>query len=199
MVNVHKAAVGSFFLPFVTALLAIYMPNVQSTFNVMIMAVFAVNIMSYIVLLSIFKKKKRQNASRIVILFNMLAFCLFFTFPLLKALNGKFWMQIVLFIIFCICIGLAIYDQKREVPLVFPPDEKERRKYGLVFYLIPVFAGLIAGGGNIIVVRTITDIVGDWFVTYVGGISLYVLGCWFAFFFQSLSYQGFTKNGLWVK
>lgn len=195
--NIYKVAIGSFLMPVITALAAIVMPDVHTVFNYIVCAVFAVNIVMYITMLILFKKKKRQNAARLVILFNMLAFCLFFTFPLVKALLDYIWLPIILILFFFICIGLAIYNQEQEVPLVFPPQEKERRKFAFVYYAIPVLVVLVGGGGNIIVLREITNILGDGYVTYAGGVSLYVLGCWFAFFFQSLFYQGFKKNGVW--
>ncbi|HWK21899.1 MAG TPA: hypothetical protein VNS08_02605 [Ureibacillus sp.] len=198
-INIYKAAIGSFIMPVFTALFAIFMPDVHTSFNYIIMAVFVVNIVSFLAMLAIFKKKKRPNAARLVILFNMLAFSLFFTFPLIKALIGQTFLQLILFILFFVCIGLAIYDQKQEVPLVLPPKESKGRKFVFVFYVIPVLMAIIAGGGNFIIVREITNFLGQGYVTYVGGVCLYVLGCWFAFFLQSLFYQGFTKNGVWVK
>lgn len=197
--GIHKVAIGSFFMPLITSLCAIFMPDVDSTFNSIVLAIFVINIVTYIILLTIFKKKKRQNAARLIILLNMLAFSLFFTFPFIKVFAGQTWIQLILILVFFIFIVFAIYDQKREIPLVFPPTDKERRKFAVVYYSIPVIIVFIGGGGNIIVVRELEGIFGKGYVTYVGGISLYILGCWFAFFFQSLSYQGFVKNGMWVK
>lgn len=197
--DIHKAAIGSFILPLISALFAIFMPIVHTTFNYIIIAIFVMNIVSYIIFLSIFKKKKRQNAARLVILLNMLAFCLFFTFPFIKAFSDQPWVQFILIVIFFLTIVLAIYDQNKDVPLVFPTKGKERRKFAFVYYSIPVLVVVLGGGGNLIVVRELESIFGNGYVTYLGGISLYILGCWFVFFFQSLCYQGFVKNGLWVK
>lgn len=129
----QKAAIGSFIMPLITALFAVFMPNVQVAFNYMIMAVYVANIACYIAMLAIFKKKKRENAARLAILFNLLAFCLFFTFPFIKALVGQSWLQVLLFIIFFLCIWLANYDQKLEVPLVFPPQEKREESWLMSF------------------------------------------------------------------
>lgn len=186
-------------MPVITALFALFMPEVELTFNYIIAGIFAVGIVMYFMMLASFKKKKRPNAARYAIAFNMLVFCFFFTFPLVKAFMGQPWLQL-LFVVFFFCLlGLAIYDQKQDVPLVFPDSSKERRKFAFVFYAIPVVIVALGGGGNIIIVRYLADFFGDGFVTYWGGALLYGFGCWCAFFFQSLFYQGFVKNGVLVK
>lgn len=197
--SIYQAAIVSFFLPLVTSLIAIFMPVIQTTMNYIILTILIVNIVIYITMLTIYKKKKKQNAARLFILLNMLAFCLFFTFPLVKVFIDRTWLQVLLIIFFLICIVLGIYDQKKEIPLVFPEGDKERSKLTYIFYAIPVVIVFIGGGGNFIVVRELTNFFGDGYVTYLGGASLYALGCWFAFFFQSLFYQGFVKKGMWVK
>lgn len=186
-------------MPVISTLFAIFMPDVESIFNYFVIGVFVVGIVMYIIMLASFKKKKRQNAARFIIAYNMLAFCFFFIFPFVKAFMGQVWLQIVLTLVFFCLLALAIYDQKQDVPLVFPGDDKERRKFALVFYAIPIVTVVLGGGGNIIIVRVLSDFFGEWFVTYWGGGVLYVFGCWLAFFFQSLFYQGFVKNGVLVK
>lgn len=147
----------------------------------------------------VFNKKKRPNAARLTCLFNLLTFCLFFTFPFIKAFMGHLWLQLLLILFFFITLALAIYDQNQEVPLVFPDPDKGSRKYSLVFYAIPVVLLALGGGGNIIFTRILVDFFGDGFATFWGGGVLYGLGCWLAFLFQSLFNHGLQKNGVWVK
>ena len=197
--KIYQATIISFLMPVVSSLFAIYMPGVEPTFNLLIIIIFAANIVSYLAMLAIFPKRKRQNAARLTIAINMLMFCLFFTFPMLKALMGTLWLQFLLIVIFLLLLVLAVKDQKKDIPLVFPGDKKEHRKLAFLFYAIPVMIILLGGGGNIIIVRELTNFIGDGFVTYWGGALLYCLGCWLAFFFQSLFYKGFIKDGVLVK
>lgn len=199
MMGIYRAAILSFFLPLVTALCAIYMPESQPMVNYIILEVYLANIVIYMATLAVFKKKKKQNAARLAILLNMLAFCFYFTFPLIKAFIGHTWLQLLLFAIFLLSVVLGVYDQKQEVPIVFPGTDKEVKKIANVFYAIPVIIVFLGGGGSIMAVRNLADFFGQGYVTYWGGACLYILGCWFAFFFQSLFYQGLFKNGMWVK
>lgn len=175
-------------MPIFTSLFAIYMPDVVPTFNYIIAGIYIANFAAFLVMLAVFKKKKRQNAARLTMFINMIIFCLFFTFPFIKAFMGHLWLQLLLVLFFICLLPLAIYDQKQEIPLVFPGDDKEHRKIAFVFYAIPVIIAVLGGGGNIIIVRHLADFFGYGFVTYWGGAVLYGLGCWFAFFFQSLFY-----------
>lgn len=189
----------AFAMPVFSALFAIYMPDVEPSFNYIVAGIYIANFVIFIMMLAIFKKKKRQNAVKLTLLFNMLTFCLFFTFPFVKAFMGNHLMQILLILVFLCLLALGVYDQKQEVPLVFPDSDKEHRKFAFVFYAIPVVTVVLGGGGNIIIVRWLSDFFGYGFVTYWGGGVLYIMGCWFAFFFQSLFYQGLVKKGVLVK
>lgn len=199
MIGIYKAAIISFFLPVLSCLFAIFMPDIQRFFNYLCVAIILFNGFAYLFMLVIYKKKKRENAARLVILFNMMAFCFFLSVPLIKAFHGFTFVQLFLVVIFWLMIPLGIYDQKQQIPLVFPDNKEQDNRFSLVFYAIPVVLVFIGGGGNIIVVRELTNIFGDNLVTYYGGALIYIFGCWLAFFFQSLFYKGFVKDGKLVK
>ena len=198
MIGVYKASIVSFLLPIVTCLIALYIPDVNSVFTYISTFIFILNIVVFLIMLGVFKKRRRQNAARLLIIFNTLTAFLFFTFPLLKVLIGYNWLQVILVVVFFSCILLSIYDQKSEKPIVFP-DKGKRRKYDYLFYVIPVVICLLGGGGSIVASRIMTDIFGDAFMSIWGSSILYILGCWLAFVINSIFYQGFAKNGVWIK
>ena len=198
MIGAYKASIVSFILPIVTCLIALYIPDINPVFTYISAFMLILNIVVFLVMLSIFKKRRRQNAARLLIIFNTLTAFLFFTFPLLKVLIGYNWLQAILVVFFFICILLSIYDQKSETPIVFP-DKGKRRRFDYLFYVIPVVVCLLGGGGSIIASRIMTDIFGDALTSIWGSSILYILGCWLAFVTNSIFYQGFAKNGVWIK
>lgn len=185
-------------MPLISSLFAFTMPDTNQTFNYIIISIFVFSIIIYPIALIIFRKKKRPNAARFIITFNMLLFCFFFTVPLIKVAIGYLLIQLLLLLFYFICIILAVFDQKKETPIVAPENGGER-KMSYVFIAIPVVAMFLGGGGNIVIVRQMHNVFGDPFMFVWGPIILYVAGCWLTFMFSSIYYQGFTKNYVWIK
>ena len=68
-----------------------------------------------------------------------------------------------------------------------------------VFIFVPVVAAFLVGGGSIRNGRIMLELFGDPFIFVWVPIIFYILGCWLTFLFSSVFYQGFTKNGMWIK
>ncbi|MEO4054210.1 hypothetical protein [Solibacillus sp. CAU 1738] len=198
MVGVYKASIISYFMPIISSLFAFFMPDTNQTFNYIIISIFIFSIIIYPIALFIFKKKKRPNAARFIISFNMLLFCFFFTVPLIKVAIEYVLLQLLLVLFYFLCILLAVIDQKSKNALVLP-ESGENRKLTYVYFAIPVVAMFLGGGGSIIIVRQMHNVLGDPFMFVWGPIILYIVGCWLTFLFSSLFYKGFTKNGMWIK
>lgn len=197
--NVYKAAILSFFLPIVTALVALFMPGVNEWFTKLAIGLYVLLIVLYIIMLVFFKKKKRQNASRIIITLNMILFSLFLTFPLMKVWTENLLISILLASFFFVCIWLAVIDQNSETPLVLPDNRENKGILTYIFYAIPVIVIFIGGGGNFIIVREMHLTFGDSLMSVYGSVLLYILGCWLGFFLASLYYKGLVKEGRLVK
>ena len=196
--EVYKASLISYIMPLIASLFALFMPVANQTFTYIIIMIFIFSIIIYPIALIVFEKKKRPNAARFIMTFNMLMFCFFFIVPLIKVAIGHLLLQLCLVLFYFLCIMLAVFDQKKETPIVAPPNDGDR-KMSYVFIAIPVVAMFLGGGGNIIIVRQMHNVLGDPFMFAWGPILLYVVGCWATFLFSSLFYQGFTKNGMWIK
>ena len=196
--EVYKASLISYLMPLISSLAAFAIPDTHQTFNYIIISIFIFSIIIYPIALIIFKKKKRPNAARFIITFNMFLFCFFFTVPLIKVAIGHLLIQLFLLLFYFLWIILAVFDQKKETPIVAPENGGERKMF-YVFIATPVVAGLLVGGGSIRNARIMHEVFGDPFVFVWLPIMFYILGCWLTFMFSSIYYQGFTKNDVWIK
>ncbi|MFC4410827.1 hypothetical protein ACFOZY_10410 [Chungangia koreensis] len=199
MMSDYKAAIISFFLPLVSALIGLFMPVYDELFLKITIGLYFISITLYIGMLIGYKKKRKKNAPRIINALNLLLFCLFFTFPLMKVWPENVFIPILLGIVFFICVWLATIDQRSKTPLVLSDNQDKKGIWTYVFYAIPVIVIFVGGGGNFIVVREMHLTFGEGLMSVYGSVLLYILGCWLGFFMSSLSYKGLVLNGRLVK
>lgn len=199
MMSDYKAAIISFFLPLVSALIGLFMPVYNELFMKLTLGLYLFSIALYIGMLIGYKKKKRINAPRIINALNLLLFCLFFTFPLMKVWPENILIPILLGMIFFVCVWLAVIDQKSKTPLVLPDNRDTKGIWTYVFYAIPVIVIFVGGGGNFIIVREMHLTFGEALMSVYGSVLLYIIGCWLGFLMASLSYMGLVKKGRLVK
>ena len=68
----------------------------------------------------------KEKAYRLTLMYQLYAFTLYFTFPLLKVLNGEIVYQLLLVGVFIALFFLARFDQRTEVPIVYPDNNKDK-------------------------------------------------------------------------
>lgn len=196
MNQLRNQTVIGFLLPIISALIVLFTPDYDPFFAV-------VTLVAYILLLMLpiflhFKYKNRRKKDIVYLLtlkYILYLFLLYFTFPLLKIFSGNLPIQIVLIALFIAIPYLARYDQNTEVPIIYPGADKKHKKIHYVYEAIPFILVIAGGGGNIIISRQLTEILGYSTAMMMFSIVLYLFSCWLLFFFSSLIYKSHVKEG----
>ena len=123
-----------------------YIPEYDQQYIKWIVVVFVILLLMPIVL-SFRYPDNKEKAYRLTVTYQFYAFTFFFTVPLLKVLKGNIVIQLLLVGLFIGIYFLARFDQRREVPIVFP-DSNRRRWLAIPFYGIPVLLAIFGVGGN---------------------------------------------------
>ncbi|GIO27426.1 hypothetical protein J43TS3_20370 [Ornithinibacillus bavariensis] len=94
---------------------------------------------------------------------------------------------------------LARFDQRTEVPIVFPDKDRDIKKIktwiAYMYYVIPVLITFLGVGGDYVKTRILFETFGDkvmmpYFLTLI-----YILSCWLLFMFSSLAYKSHVVEG----
>ncbi|MFC5604192.1 hypothetical protein [Sporosarcina koreensis] len=184
-------------MPLFTAVVALLIPEYDQQYFKWIAAVFVLLLVLPIVLSYRFPANK-EKAYRLTIMYQLYAFTFFAAFPLLKVLKGSIVIQLLLVGFFIGIYFLARFDQRTEVPILFPDSDK-RKWLAIPFYAVPVLLAIFSFGGNHRVTRRFFETHGyDFSMTYIS-IILYLFACWLLFLFSSLAYKSFVKEKRWEK
>ena len=193
MGNPFKIMIVGYLLPLFTAGAVVFIPEYDQQYVKWLVVVFIILLLMPIVLSFRFPDNK-EKAYRMTVTYQFYAFTFFMTFPLLKMMKGSIVIQLLL-VGFFICIYfLARFDQRTEVPIVFP-DLNRRKWLAIPFYGIPVLLAILGFGGNYIVTRRYFDTYGsEIMMPYISTI-LYLFGCWLLFLMSSIAYKSHVKEG----
>lgn len=124
MGNPFKTMIFGYLMPILAAAIILFIPDYNQKFIKYVLVILVFLIVLPIVLLIRFPKNKRK-AYLITVMYQLYAFVFFFTFPLIKLLNGYIIIQLLLVAFFLALYFLAKVDQKSKVPIVFPGDDKK--------------------------------------------------------------------------
>ena len=114
-----------------------FIPEYDHLFAMWIIAVFVILLLMPIVLIIRFPDNK-EKAYRLTLTYQLYAFTFYFTFPLLKVLRGEVVYQLLLVGLFIGIFFLARFDQRTEVPIVFPDNNKDTKWISYVYYGIGI-------------------------------------------------------------
>lgn len=195
MGNLFKAMMMGYLLPLFMAGMVVFIPDFDGQYMKWIVLIFIILFGMPIVLTIRFPKKKKK-AYKLTMKYQLYAFIFFFTFPLLKVLKGNIIFQLLLIGLFIGIYFLARFDQRTEVPIVFPGVDKKIKKIAYIYYAIPVLLTVLSlGGGDYVVInRAFLNYGAAFMVPYIA-IILYLWSCWLFFFFCSFAYKSHVKEG----
>lgn len=193
MGNPFKIMIMGYLLPLFTAAAVLFIPDYDQQYIKWLLIVFIILLLLPIVLAFRFPANKGK-AYQLTLTYQLYAFTFFMTFPLLKVLNGSIIIQLLLVGFFIGTYFLARFDQRTEVPIVFP-DSDRMKWLAIPFYALPVLLTILGFGGNHIVTRRFFETFGfDFAMPYLATI-IYLFACWLLFFFSSLFYKSHVKEG----
>lgn len=194
MGNPFKAMIMGYLLTLFTAAMVLFIPDYDQQYIKWLVTVLIILMLLPIVLSFRFPTNK-EKAYRLTLTYQLYAFTFFMTFPLLKVLNGSIIIQLLLVVFFISLYFIARFDQRTEVPIVFPGDDKKMKWMAYVYYAIPVLLVLLGFGTDHRVTRRFFDTYGfDFAMSYLATI-IYLFACWLLFFFSSLVYKSHVKEG----
>lgn len=194
MGNPFKAMIMGYFLPLLAAAIAAFIPTYDQESIKWTVAVYVILLLMPIVLAFRFPANK-EKAYRLTLMYQLYAFAFFFTFPLLKVLKGNVFFQLLLVGIFIGVYFLARYDQRTEVPIVYPDQDKEKKWISFVYYAIPFLLAFLGFGGNIVLTRLFVNRFGSEIMMPYFSTILYLFSCWILFLLSSLAYKSHVKEG----
>ena len=189
-----KTMIMGYLLPLLAAVIVVFVPEYDHLFMVYISAVFILLLLAPIVLLIRFPDNK-EKAYRLTLMYQLYAFTFYFTFPLLKVLRGEVVYQLLLVGLFIAIFFLARFDQRTEVPIVYPDNNKDTKWISYVYYGIGILLIFLGLGGDYINIKTLFTIFGDAIMVPYVSIILYLLSCWLLFLLSSLAYKSHVKEG----
>lgn len=194
MGNPFKAMIMGYFLPLLAVAIVLFIPDYDGQYLKWAVVIFVILLVMPFVLSLRFPKNKKK-AYRLTIMYQLYAFALLFTFPLLKVLKENIIIQLLLVVVFIGIYFLARVDQQRDMPIVYPDGDKDKKWYAYVYFSIPVLLIFLGFGGNIIITREVFRIVGDEIMMPYLSIILYLLSCWLLFLLSSVAYKSHVKEG----
>ena len=194
MGNPFKAMIMGYFLPLLAAGIVAFVPDYDAQFIKWAAVIFIILLVMPIVLSFRFPSNK-QKAYRLTLMYQLYAFAFLFTFPLLKVVKENIVFQVLLVVVFISIYFLARYDQRTEVPIVYPDGDKEKKWLAYVYYAIPFLLIILGFGGNYIITRTAFQLFGDEFMMPYVSTILYLLSCWLLFLLSSVAYKSHVKEG----
>lgn len=194
MGNPFKAMIMGYFLPLLAAAIVAFIPTYDQHSLIWAAAVFVILLFMPIILAFRFPANK-EKAYRLTLMYQLYAFAFFFTFPLLKVLKGNIVFQLLLVGLFIGIYYLARYDQRTEVPIVYPGSDKEKKWISYVYYAMPFLLAFLGFGGNIVLTRIFVRTFGDEIVLPYLSTILYLFACWLFFLLSSLAYKSHVKEG----
>ncbi|MCG7344235.1 hypothetical protein MHZ92_08825 [Sporosarcina sp. ACRSL] len=194
MGNPFKAMIMGYFLPLLAAGIVAFVPDYDEQFIKWAAVIFVILLAMPIVLSFRFPSNK-EKAYRLTLTYQLYAFTFLFTFPLLKVLKENIVFQLLLVIVFISIYFLARYDQRTEVPIVYPDGDKEKKWVAYVYYAIPFLLIILGFGGNYIITRTAFQLFGNEFMMPYVSTILYLLSCWLLFLLSSVAYKSHVKEG----
>lgn len=183
-----------YFLPLLAAGIVAFVPDYDEQFIKWAAVIFVILLAMPIVLSFRFPSNK-EKAYRLTLTYQLYAFTFLFTFPLLKVLKENIVFQLLLVIVFISIYFLARYDQRTEVPIVYPDGDKEKKWVAYVYYAIPFLLIILGFGGNYIITRTAFQLFGNEFMMPYVSTILYLLSCWLLFLLSSVAYKSHVKEG----
>lgn len=139
--------------------------------------------------------RKKEKAYRLTLMYQLYTFTFIMTFPLLKVLKGSVVFQLLLISVFIGCYFLARFDQQTKVPVVYPDENKRRKKIAYVYYAMPYLLIVLGFGGDYVKTRVFFEIFGDKIMMPYLAIIIYLLCCWLIFLLSSLAYKSHVKEG----
>lgn len=193
MGNPFKTMIFGYLMPILAAAIILFIPDYNQKFIKYVLVILVFLIVLPIVLLIRFPKNKRK-AYLITVMYQLYAFVFFFTFPLIKLLNGYIIIQLLLVAFFLALYFLAKVDQKSKVPIVFPGDDKKMQWKGYAYYILVILLMILGLGGDYFLINFAFYLFGYEFMMPFGTIILYLLACWLIFFFSSLQYIHHVKE-----
>lgn len=196
MKQLHKQTLIGYILPIMSALIVLFIPEYDQFFGMITIVIFILLLMLPLFLYLKYKKRRNKDiVFRLTAKYTMYSFLLYFTFPILKIFSNNLLIQIVLIVFFLGVLFMAQYDQNTNVPIIYPGAEKDHKKIAYIYYAIPFILIIAGGGGNIIISRHLTDILGFNTAMMLFSIVLYLFSCWILFLFSSLAYKSHVKEG----
>lgn len=197
MGNPFKAMIIGYFLTFFTAVAVLYIPDYDQQYMKWIVAVFVILLLLPAVL-SFRYPGNKEKAYRLTVTYQLYVFAFFFTVPLLKVLTGNIVVQLLLVGLFIGIYFLARFDQRREVPILFP--DTDRRSWLVIpFYAVPVLLTIFGVGGNYRSVRRFFESHEYAFAMAYLSTIFYILACWLLFLMSSIAYKAHVKEGFLEK
>ncbi|WP_172370431.1 hypothetical protein [Sporosarcina jiandibaonis] len=189
-----KTMIMGYLLPLLAAAMVAFIPAYDHLFTMWIIAVFVILLLMPIVLVIRFPDNK-EKAYRLTIMYQLYAFTFYMTFPLLKVLREEIVYQLLLVGFFIAIFFLARFDQRTEVPIVYPGDDKEIKWMAYVYYAIVILLTFLGFGGDYITTRRYFDRFGDAIMMPYVSTIMYLFSCWLIFLFSSLAYKSHVKEG----
>lgn len=184
----------SYLLPLLTGAVVAFVPYYHSLFTMFSIVILIILILMPI-LLSLRFSRKKQKAYILTLTYQLYAFTFFFTFPLLKIVDGHFLIQASLCAFFFSCFYSGRWDQRRKIPIVFPGTDKPITTAAIVYYSIIIILSFLGVGGDYISLKHLFVIFGDNIMMKYTCTILYLMSCWLIFFFSSLAYKSHVKEG----
>ncbi|MBO1910603.1 hypothetical protein J4G37_38170, partial [Microvirga sp. 3-52] len=123
------------------------------------------------------------------------AFTFYMAFPLIKVFSGEIVYQLLLVGFIFAVFFLARFDQRTEVPVVFPDNNRKVKWIAYVYYPIPFFLTVLGFGGNHIVMGNYFERFGDAIMMPYVSTIIYLFSCWLIFLFSSMAYKSHVKEG----
>jgi len=182
-----------YLLPLFTGLGVLFIPEYDQQY-VKWIAIFFATLLLMPFIFSFRFQGNKEKAYRLTLTYQLYTFTFFLTFPIIKVLDGKVFLQIILIGFFLSMHFLARLDQQTEVPIVFP-DSDRRKWLAIPFYALPVLLTILGFGGDYVATQRAFNTYGASFMMPYLSSIIYLFSCWLLYFFSSLTYKSHVKEG----
>ena len=199
MGNPFKVMLWGYLMVLFTAVVAVFAPAYDSFYTITIVATVFVLLLLLPIILFLQYWSNKKKATALTMTYQVYVSLFLLTYPLLKVLKEEMFYQLLLVGLFISIYFLGRFDQRTEVPIVFPDKDRDNANvktwFAYMYYVIPAILTFLGVGGDHIRLRILFDIYGDKVMMPYLSILIYILACWFLFLISSMTYKSHVKEG----
>lgn len=165
-------------LPLISALISLAIPYYNQKYLLITLIVYVLYVLMLFIGKVVADRTQKFSSLKFMGYLNFTMFSFFFILPLVKEFDGVLWIQVLLITIWLTLHVIFVVKCEVLFKIVIPNFDEPRSKWTLVYYGIFLLLFVLSGGGNFLITRNMSEMIGEAITLSYLTILLYIVGCW---------------------